>query len=56
MNLGELVTKRTILIGAGFSKNFGGFLANEVNDLLMVDPNISANDRLRSLVRDDYNI
>lgn len=55
MDLGIPVKNRTLLLGAGFSHNFGGFLANEINDLLLVDPNITAHERIRRLVKDDYN-
>ncbi len=55
MNIGRLVNHRTLLLGAGFSKNFGGYLANEVNDMLQIDPNITGNKGLRQLIRDDYN-
>ncbi|CAN5539959.1 hypothetical protein BH11ARM1_BH11ARM1_17330 [soil metagenome] len=37
MKLGELVKNRTILLGAGFSRNYGGYLARQINDHLLVD-------------------
>ena len=55
MDLGELVTNRTLLLGAGFSKNYGGFLANEINNNLLVDDSVQRNGELSKLIRDNYN-
>lgn len=41
---------RTILTGAGWSHNWGGWLAREIWQELIGDSNVQANDRLRKLL------
>jgi hypothetical protein len=50
MKTGHLLNNRTVLLGAGFSKNFGGFLASEVREILLADKNIMSNYGLRQML------
>jgi hypothetical protein len=43
------VTPHILLLGAGFSRNWGGWLADEVSDYLMSHPRID--DGLRELLQ-----
>src|SRR4051812_43228072 len=40
-----------LLLGAGFSRNWGGWLANEVFEYLIGTPEVLADDGLRTLLR-----
>ena len=42
--------KRYLLIGAGFSRNWGGWLASEVFEFLLGDPDVAASPELRDLL------
>ena len=42
--------KRHLLIGAGFSRNWGGWLASEAFEFLLGDPDVIANPELRDLL------
>ena len=53
----SLKTKNLILLtGAGFTKNFGGFLASEMWSKIFNTPAIQANKKLRDLLEgnDDF--
>src|SRR5262245_36982292 len=41
---------RLLLLGAGFSRNWGGWLANEVFEYLLGSPEIVDNQRVRNLL------
>jgi len=44
----DIKTKGLILLtGAGFTKNFGGFLGSQMWDQIINDPEIQDNDNLR---------
>lgn len=43
-----------LLTGAGFTKNFGGFLGEEMWTQIFNDVEIQGNDNLRSLLQEDY--
>lgn len=43
-----------VLTGAGFTKNFGGFLATEMWAQIFNDPRIQAHSRLRKLLQDNF--
>jgi hypothetical protein len=43
-------SKRVLLIGAGFSRNWGGLLASEIGGRIMADPAVRARPRLRELL------
>jgi hypothetical protein len=43
VDLGRLASNRTLLTGAGFSKNFGGYLANEVATQIRFNPRTKDN-------------
>lgn len=43
--------KRVVLTGAGFSRNWGGYLATEMWGVIMGHPAVESRDRLRSLLR-----
>jgi hypothetical protein len=43
-----------LLTGAGFTKNFGGFLATEMWSQIFNDPQIQANKQLRSLLQNNF--
>ncbi|ARU41658.1 hypothetical protein CCB80_11100 [Armatimonadetes bacterium Uphvl-Ar1] len=55
MKSGSLFKNRTVLLGAGFSKNFGGFLASEFREILLSDPKIMFNNSLRQLLTTEPN-
>ena len=55
MNTGTCPVKRTILTGAGFTKNFGGYLAHEINDKVLSDPNIVRCKKLHDLIQNEFN-
>jgi hypothetical protein len=44
------IVRRYLLIGAGFSHNWGGWLASEAFEYLLGDPAVFANDKLRTLL------
>jgi len=51
----EFKSKNLILLtGAGFTKNFGGFLGSEMWAQIFNDPEIQSNENLRSLLQEDY--
>jgi hypothetical protein len=54
LNIGNS-TKRVILTGAGFSKNFGGLLAEEFNSALMSDPSLWNYSALLEDIRSESN-
>ena len=43
-------SKRVLLVGAGFSRNWGGLLANEVAGRIMAHPAVKARPQLRPLI------
>lgn len=49
----QTFSKRVLLIGAGFSRNWGGLLANEVAGRLLAHPAIKARPNLRKLLLDE---
>ncbi len=51
----EFKSKNVILLtGAGFTKNFGGFLGNEIWAQIFNEPEIQNNENLRNLLQEDY--
>lgn len=44
------MTQRLLLLGAGFSRNWGGWLASEIFDKLLAEPQIQSNAQLRDLL------
>lgn len=44
------MTHRLLLLGAGFSRNWGGWLASEIFDNLLTEPQMQTNPRLRDLL------
>lgn len=51
----EFKSKNIILLtGAGFTKNFGGFLGTEMWAQIFNDPEIQNNENLRNLLQEDY--
>jgi hypothetical protein len=49
MDIGNF-SKHVLLTGAGWSRNWGARLADGVWQLLMDDPDVAANDRLRTML------
>lgn len=47
-------SKYVLLTGAGFTKDFGGFLANEMHEKLLNHPNLRDTKRIRKLLLDDF--
>jgi hypothetical protein len=52
MDIGNF-SKHVLLTGAGWSRNWGARLADGVWQLLMDDPDVAANDRLRTMLLDE---
>jgi hypothetical protein len=48
--LGTTICKRTMLFGAGLSKNYGGYLAGEVHELLMAQGVVRKNAEMTQLL------
>jgi len=44
-----------LLTGAGFTKNFGGFLADDMWDMILGHPLIQKNEKLKRLVLSNSN-
>jgi hypothetical protein len=55
INVGPNTIKRTILTGAGFTKNYGGYLAREINNKVLSDPKIVSNKKLHDLILNEFN-
>ncbi len=47
-------TNLILLTGAGFTKNFDGFLGSEMWSKIFNNPLIQANEKLRNILKDDY--
>ena len=54
MHLNFEVNKHVLLTGAGCTRNFGGFLANEMWAWIFNDSNIEKNHQLKGLVKTDF--
>ncbi|ARU41660.1 hypothetical protein CCB80_11110 [Armatimonadetes bacterium Uphvl-Ar1] len=55
MEIGTQPSGRTALLGAGFSKNFGGFLASEMTSKVFFEPGIKSNKLFADALREKYN-
>lgn|GEM_PF-5813781 len=55
LTLPSNISRTALLLGAGFSKNFGGFLASEVNELLFANRLIRSNLTLTNLLKKESN-
>ena len=51
-DLGNAIDKRVVLTGAGFSRNWGGYLASEMWGAILGHPAVEANGRLRQALLD----
>ncbi|MFH1347724.1 MAG: SIR2 family protein [Candidatus Margulisiibacteriota bacterium] len=47
--------KVLLLTGSGFTKNFGGFLASDMSEMLYTDPNIIGLPDVRQMMKDNFN-
>jgi hypothetical protein len=48
------INKAVLLTGAGFTHNFGGFLANEMWAVIFNSPEIGKDPRLNELLQSDF--
>ncbi|HLO97918.1 MAG TPA: SIR2 family protein [Fimbriimonas sp.] len=55
ISIGTKVNKRCLLLGAGFSKNFGGYLGGQISDELLSDPLIQRYPKVHDLIKKYHN-
>ena len=51
---GLSVSKKVLLTGAGFTKDFGGFLANEMWDFIFNSPSLGKYPEIKDILRHDF--